>query len=133
MILVDSSVWIFAANRRRAEYWQLSNLIRKNEPLAYMKLIQIEVCQGAREQKQFEQLWDSFEGFDLIDIPDEVWEKAAWNYFRLRKNGLTVGTVDTLIATTAMAARAQIWSSDKHFHLMAPVLGFDLFDPPQKS
>lgn len=127
MILVDSSVWIAAARKENSEFLQLTHMIKTHADLCYAEPIRVEVSQGARTEHQFLRLWDSFLGFTRIEITSEVWHRTARNYFRLRTRGLTVGTMDVLIATLACENALQLWSCDQHFSMMAPLLGLDLF------
>lgn len=126
-VLVDSSVWIEAANPKGKTKSKLSKLINGSETICYTNPIQAEVCQGARSQREFEQLWDAFLGFQLLAVQPHHWELAAWNYFRCRKKGVTVSTVDCLIATIARDYRTPLWTLDKLFKKTQPVIGFDFY------
>ncbi len=125
-ILVDSSVWIAAANPRNKECLNLRRLILRNELLYVVKPIQVEVCQGARTEEEFHKLWDAFLGFEFLDVTDRLWGLSAFNYFKCRKKGITLSTVDCLIATLAKEHGVEHWSLDKCFKAMAPVIGLEL-------
>lgn len=125
-VLVDSSVWIDAAKPTSKNKRRLSELIHSEEIICYSNPIQAEVCQGARTQREFEKLWDAFLGFHPLEVKKSHWEQTAWNYFRCRKKGISVSTIDCLIATTAQSYRVPLWTLDKVFTKMQPVLGFDL-------
>ena len=125
-VLVDSSVWIAAAHSKNKECLQLKRLILSNELIYLVRPIQVEVCQGARSEEEFQMLWDSFLGFQFLEITDRHWGLSAWNYFKCRKKGITLSTVDCLIATLAKEYQAELWSLDKVFKQVQPVIAFQL-------
>jgi predicted nucleic acid-binding protein len=126
-VLIDSSVWIAAQNSKNAECLDLKRMIADNELIYTAKPIQIEVCQGARSEELFNRIWDSFLGFDFLEIEDRHWWVSARNYFRCRKAGLTVSTIDCLIATLAREYEVPLWTLDRHFDKIQKILGFELF------
>lgn len=127
-VLVDSSIWIAAANKKTKEFWQLSKLIRNNYPISICPMIRMEVCQGAKTQVQFDKLWESFLGFYNLPLSEHLWEASAWNYFQCRKKGITVGSNDCLIATLSLEHRMPLWSKDRDFQYMQKALPLDLAD-----
>lgn len=124
--LVDSSVWIAAASTKNKECQTLKEAILTNELIYIAKPIQIEVCQGARTEAEFNQLWDGFLGFEVLMIDDEIWKKTSWNYFKCRKKGVTLATMDCLVATLAIANEVELWTLDKIFSQISPILGLSL-------
>jgi predicted nucleic acid-binding protein len=128
-ILIDSSVWIAADQKRLPEHKRLRAMIEADELIVTCLPIQVEVCQGARTKAEFDYLWNAFLGFDRLEIRPEHWEASAWNYFRCRESGVTPSTVDCLIATLAHAYRVPLWTRDKSFRAMQPIVGCDLYMP----
>ena len=128
-VLIDSSVWIAAANSKNKECLQLKRLLQKNTSICVLKPIQAEVCQGARSEGEFHQLWEAFLGFEFLEIADKHWGLSAWNYFKCRKRGLTVSTLDCLIATVARENQIPLWSLDKVFQHIQPIIGAELYKP----
>lgn len=126
-ILVDSSVWIAASKHSNPECLQLKRLINKNVPICLIKPIQVEVCQGARSDELFHQIWESFLGFDFLEITDRHWGISAWNYFRCRRKGLTLNTLDCLIGSIAQDYKIQLWTLDKTLLKAAPIIGFESY------
>lgn len=126
-VLVDSSVWIAAANSRNRECSRLKQLILSNELLYITRPIQVEVCQGAKTEEEFHRLWDAMLGFDFLEITTKIWGTSAWNYFRLRKKGKTLATVDCLIGTLSSEYGVPLWTLDKPLRDAHAVIGFDLF------
>lgn len=113
-VLIDSSVWIAAARSESRECLRLKRLILDNQCNIYLiRAIQDEVAQGARSERLFRQVWESLLGFDYLEVTDQLWQKSAWNYFKCRKLGLTLGTLDCLIATVAATEEIPLWTLDK--------------------
>lgn len=128
-VLIDSSVWISAARPKNPECLSLKRLILSNELIYVARPIQSEVCQGARSEEEFHRLWDAFLGFQFLEISTKHWGTSAWNYFRLRKKGKTLATLDCLIGTLAAQYGVPLWTLDKELASCHSVLGFDLFKP----
>lgn len=126
-VLVDSSVWIAAASPKNSECLKLKRMIGVGESILVTRTIQVEVCQGARSEEEFHRLREGFLGFECLEIDDKHWGLAAWNYFSCRKKGLTVSTMDCLIATLAREFRMPLWTLDKAFARMKPIVGFELW------
>lgn len=129
-VLVDSSVWIAADKKKSAQYAHLKKIIDHNEiQLVICRVIQVEVCQGAKSQVEFALLWEAFLGFQCLEVSPDIWQESAWNYFRCRQKGLTFSTIDVLIGTLAQHFRLRLWTMDKAFRKMKEVIGFDLYEP----
>lgn len=127
-ILIDSSVWIAGQNPKNSECLHLKRMIAKDELIYTAKPIQIEVCQGAKTEELFHKLWEGFLGFEFLPIEDRHWGLSAWNYFKCRKKGLTVSTIDCLIATLSREYQVPLWTLDLHFEKIRPVIGFEFFE-----
>jgi predicted nucleic acid-binding protein len=127
-VLVDSSVWIAAASAKNKECLELKRMIKSNELIYTALPIQVEVCQGAKTEQEFYQLWEGFLGFQFLEISDAHWHLSGLNYFKIRKKGITLSTIDCLIATLAAFYRIKLWSLDKVFVKIQPHLGFDLVE-----
>ena len=126
-VLVDSSVWIAAANPKNPECIRLKRLILSNELIYVTRPIQVEVCQGAKTEQEFHQLWDALLGFEFLEISTKIWGISAWNFFRLRKKGKTLATLDCLIGTLSAEYGVPLWTLDKPLQKAHSVIGFDLF------
>ena len=126
-VLVDSSVWITAQNPVRKECLKLKRMILNEELIYIVRPIQVEVCQGARSEEEFHKLWDSFLGFEFLEVTDRIWGLSAWNYFKCRKKGVTLTTLDCLICTIAREYQVPLWTLDKVFKRAQPLVGFELF------
>lgn len=126
-MLVDSSVWISASKSGTPESKKLKALLLdQGVEILTSKIIQLEVSQGARTNEQFTVLWEGFENLRLLPIVDTHWKQSAINFFKCRKKGITISTIDCLIATLAQQYNVTLWSLDKVFKQVAPILGVEV-------
>ena len=132
MILVDSSVWIdfFSSSPGRAGA-ELRRMIADAEPFALSGIVVTEILQGlTRDVSQVEQflsLWEMLEprGFSTY--------REAASIFRLgRSKGISLTTVDTLIAAIALEQQATVFTLDKDFARIASLTSLKLY-PLQRS
>lgn len=128
-VLIDSSVWIAGSNPKNKECMILKRLIQSNELIYVTRFIQVEVTQGAKSEEEFHRLWDAFLGFDFLEITTKQWGMSAWNYFRLRKKGITLSTLDCLMGTLSTENGVPLWTLDSSLRNAHTVLGFDLYTP----
>lgn len=126
MILVDSSVWVdfFSSSPGRAG-GELRRMIDDSEPLALTGIVVTEVLQGlTRDAGRIERFlgeWDMLEpsGF-------ETYRTAAAIYRTARGKGISLTTIDTLIAAIALEHGASVFTLDHDFSRIAPITGLVL-------
>jgi predicted nucleic acid-binding protein len=130
LILVDSSVWIdfFSPLPGRAGQ-ELRRMIADAEPFAMAGIVVAEILQGlTRDVGQIERylsMWDILEpaGFSTYC------EAAA--IFRLaRSKGISLSTIDPLIAAIVMDHRAAVFTLDKDFSRIARLTHLPLHPLP---
>jgi len=130
LILVDSSVWIdfFGSSPGRAGA-ELRRMIADAEPFALTGLVVTEILQGlkrdvARVERYLLQ-WEMLEpsGF-------ETYREAASIFRLVRGKGLTLTTIDALIAAIALEHSASVFTLDKDFLPVTRITGLSLHLPP---
>ena len=127
MILVDSSVWIdsFKSHSGSAGV-ELRRMIEESEPLVLTGIIIAEVLQGltrdATRIEHFLAQWDLIEpkGF-------ETYRRATSVYREARAEGITISTIDTLIASIALDHRASVFTLDHDFIRIARLTKLKLY------
>ncbi len=130
MILVDSSVWIdFLRGRPTRQVETLDSLLG-NTTLAVGDLIKVEVLQGVRGSREFNQVRKMLDAFTRIDLAgQEIAVQAAKNFRTLRDLGVTVRkTIDTIIATRCIESGYSLLHSDHDFEPFATHLGLKVVD-----
>lgn len=127
MILVDSSVWIdsFKSHSGPAGV-ELRRMIEESEPFVLTGIVIAEVLQGltrdAAHIERFLAQWDLIEpkGF-------ETYRRAASVYREARAEGITLSTIDTLIASIALDHRASVFTLDQDFTRLARLTKLKLY------
>jgi len=127
LILVDSSVWIdfFSSAPGRAG-GELRRMIEENEPIALTGVVVAEVLQGLTRDagaiEEFLGQWDMLEprGF-------ATYRAAAAIYRTARGKGISLTTIDTLIAAIALERRAALFTLDRDFTKIALIAGLTLY------
>ena len=127
MILVDSSVWVdfFRSSPGRAG-GELRRMIEESEPFALTGVVVAEVLQGlTRDSSRIERFlaqWDMLEprGF-------ETYRTAAAIYRAARGKGISLTTINTLIAAIALEHRAAVFTLDQDFSRIALITRLVLY------
>jgi predicted nucleic acid-binding protein len=128
VIVVDSSVWIdFFHGVSTPEVERLDGLLGVT-PLAIGDLVLVEVMQGFRTDQDVSTARQLFRSLALLPMlgGSNAW-KAAENYRRLRRKGITVRkTIDGIIATACIEANLPLLFSDRDFQPYVEHLGLEL-------
>lgn len=115
MILVDSSVWISAWKGQDHDLIsKLSSLIEVEE-ITINSLIRMELLQGAIDLKHQKELKTLLDPIAVQRLSDEFWDAAPIFALQQRQKGITLTTVDCLIAYHSKILGAPLWSLDKVF------------------
>ncbi len=127
MILVDSSVWIdFLSSSPGTAGAELRRLIEEAEPVALAGVIVTEVLQGLTQDasviERFLGMWEMLEprGFS-------TYREAAAIFRMARAKGISLTTVDSLIAAIAFEHRATVFTVDKDFSRIARISALSLY------
>jgi predicted nucleic acid-binding protein len=130
LILVDTSVWIdfFSSSPGHAGS-ELRRMIEDVEPFALTGVVVTEVLQGLTRDvsriDSFLSMWDLLEprGFSTYREASAISRLA-------RSKGITLTTIDSLIAATALEHRASLFSLDKDFSRIARITALQLHPLP---
>ena len=119
LILVDSSVWIdFFSSRPGPAGAELRRMITADEPFALTGIVVTEILQGlVRDVAQiahYLSLWDIIEPGGL-----STYREAAAIFRQARSRGVSVTTIDALIAAVALEHGATVFTLDKDFSRIA--------------
>ena len=127
MILVDSSVWIdfFSSSPGRAGR-ELRRMIEESEPIALTGVVVAEVLQGlTRDAGAIEEFLGQFDVLEPRGF--ETYRAAAAIYRAARGKGVSLTTIDTLIAATALEHHASLFTLDRDFTRIALIAGLTLY------
>ncbi len=133
MILVDTSVWIdfFSPTPGRAGE-ELRRMIEEAEPFVLTGVVVAEILQGLRRDvhrvERYLSQWEMIEpdGFSTC-------REAAAISRAARSKGISLTTIDTLIAAIAMEHRASLFTLDKDFSRIARIAPLHLYSLPESA
>ncbi len=119
-ILVDTSVWI--ASFKKDGDLQLKQFLKNTittDMAVTCPIIILELVQGCKTPKEKDTLLRRFESLENLSITSQLWNKAYDIAFLLRRKGLTIPTVDLIIASVAIENDCILFHKDVHFELIA--------------
>ncbi|MBI3950563.1 MAG: PIN domain nuclease [Acidobacteria bacterium] len=120
VFLIDTSAWILVLRRDAPEKVKaLVDQLLARDLAATTDVIFLELLAGSKTEKEFEELKQDLEAVLHFPIIQEFWIKAARLYFALRRKGITVPTIDVLIATIAIENGAGVVHADQHFDMLS--------------
>src|SRR4030067_827830 len=121
MILIDTSAWI--ASFKKTGNNKLKEFMRQVivAGLAVTSpVIILELLQGCRSVGERDALKIKLESLDISSITLSVWEQAYELGFSLRRKGLTIPTVDLIIAALAIENKSLLLHHDEHYEMIVP-------------
>ena len=124
MILADSCIIIDYLRNPTPE---AKKIFSRNE-IATCGVVKAEILRGASSSSQFTKLEKALECFENIPFEERYWTDLAQMLNNLKTQGITVPFQDAMIALLAIKSGALLWTSDKHFQMIASALpGLKLF------
>jgi predicted nucleic acid-binding protein len=124
LVLIDSSVWIdyyqpgISENLKSA----VRELIEADEA-AINGIIAVEVLQGTANDTGYQKVLRDMTNLKELVLDWNVFKRAAQLGFDLRRQGISIPTIDTLIAATALDNKVPLWHQDNHYELIAEKTG----------
>ena len=128
MIVVDSSVWIGqlrGAGTRAVD--SLNRMMEEADEIIVGDIVLVEVLRGARDDAHAEWIERRLRKFTVERmLDDRIAVRVAANYRRLRNLGVTVPTIDLIIATFCVEHGHSLLHDDRDFDEMAVHIGLDV-------
>ena len=126
MILIDTSVIVDVLRgnyNEKVKLWE--EIAESNTRLGISIYTYIEILQGAKSEKEYEQLDEYLSSLEIYYFPNRIesYKSAAKIYFDLRRKGKTIrSTIDILIAATAIYNELYLLHNDRDFDIIAEVI-----------
>jgi predicted nucleic acid-binding protein len=131
LVLVDTSVWVDALRDPNSPAGAgVSDLLSGSAGVVTAGLVIQEVMQGLRVPSQIARVSTLLCGLPCLRVGRDTHLKAATLYRKLRGRGLTIPTVDVLLAVAAIEHGVRLWSNDTHFALIAQAARLRLYGAP---
>jgi predicted nucleic acid-binding protein len=114
VILIDTSAWIEFFRGRKPFADRVDQALEGDEA-AICGPIQTELRRGLRSKAERAQVLLHLGGCRTLSQPVNLWEEAGELGFLLGRRGLTVKTLDLLIASYALAHGVSLLTTDQDF------------------
>ena len=127
LFLIDTSVWILALRKKFDP--KIKSYVEKllnEDKIVINPIIKIELLSGTKTQKEFSKLKMRLDALPEIMLDQEIWEETQKVAFELKKNGLSLPLVDTIIFTSAKSLDCTLVHMDRHFDLANKVIKMKL-------
>ena len=117
MILVDTSAWIDFFRGRDPLAGAVDRLLESNE-VALCGPVITELRRGLRSPAERSRVNPLFGGCDVLSDPPDLWAEAGDLGYALGRRGITVKTIDLLVATYALSHSVAVLTTDSDFRHM---------------
>lgn len=122
MILVDTSVWIEVLRDKSGKIAKAFQKRINSESYVLSRFNQLELLQGAKNEKEWELLADYLATQYYLEASDITWQQAGRIYFELRRKGTTINSpIDCCIAQVALEYGALLLHRDKDFEKISRI------------
>jgi len=122
MILVDTSVWIEIFRDKTGNIVNAFQKIIGAKNYVLSRFNQLELLQGARDQREWELLEDYLSTQYYLEASQDTWPEAARIYFELRRKGFTINSpIDCCIAQISLEHGAFLLHRDQDFEKISRI------------
>jgi len=136
-LIVDTSVWSLFLRRKNIDknnpfVLQLRQHIERQDCIHLVGIILQELLDGIKLPKHFDLLLDYFDSFPLVELVRDDFIEAARLKNKCRSKGIQAGSIDFLIAATAINRNYPLLTADKDFQYIAKHSKIMLINPSIK-
>jgi predicted nucleic acid-binding protein len=137
MIVVDTSVLSLAFRRRSRPNGEMPNVVQLLKKLTQDKnrivipgIVLQELLSGIKEPIQIERILNVLDGYPILLATQEMHIEAANISTACRKNGISAGTVDCLIAAQCIMNNGILMTLDLDFKRISSQCALRLYPVP---
>jgi len=119
LLLIDTSAWIVSFKAKANP--EILSYIKSKIAIAFVAtspIIILELLQGCRTEKEKDELHAELSSLQILDLNDRVWDRAYDMGFGLKRKGITVPTVDLIIAALAIEYQCKLLHFNRHFKMI---------------
>jgi len=132
MIVVDTSVWVAALQRRGGPEAGVLEALLDADEVALPVPVRIELLSGASRADR-PRLRRALSSLPLVYPSDETWQTIDEWIERAAARGQRFGLGDLLIGALATEVGALVWSLDANFSRMERAGLLEVYEPPTSS
>jgi predicted nucleic acid-binding protein len=118
-LIIDTSVWSEALRRKKNTVNSSETIVRKiienDDEIVLLGFILQEILTGISNEKLFSEIKDILDDFQYLDITKNDYIYASELSNKCRSKGIIAGSIDFLIASTAIRNELQLVTFDKDF------------------
>lgn len=119
MIVVDTSVLVDRGRGHPAARDAITTALRRGDTLAASVLTKVELLRNVRSHER-RLLRDLFDVLTMVPVTDEIAQRAGALARQYRDSHQGIDVTDFVIAATAEAEQAELWTRNlKHFPMFA--------------
>lgn len=118
-VLIDTSIWIEYFNLAPGQVFMEVTRLLREERAAFSGMIALELIRGAKTTKELKTLENLFHSIARFDEQPSSHIQAGHLGYKLSRKGITMGTVDLLIAQVAIDHALSLYTQDHHFRSIA--------------
>ncbi len=119
MIIIDSSVWLFALKKDFNPFIKEKvETILAESDVAINGIIALELLGGTRSEREYKRLKGMLDGLYYIEAIRSLWDFSSKLAYKLRRKGVTIPYTDIFIAASALKEKAVLLHADYHFDLV---------------
>ena len=126
-VLVDTSVWIDYFQAPRSHVVEPVTRLLEERRAVTTGIVALELIQGAKSDKELSVVEDLLKAIARIDERETTHVEAGRLGYRLRRKGLTFGTVDLLISQLAIEHGLSLYTQDRHVQAIAKASPLKLY------
>lgn len=127
LYLIDTSVWILALRKKFDP--KIKSYVEKllgEDRIVINPIIKIELLSGTKTKKEFSKLKMRLDALPEIAMDQNIWEETQHVAFELRKKGLGLPLIDTIIFTCAKSLGCTLVHRDGHFDIAGKIIKIKL-------
>jgi hypothetical protein len=128
-LLVDTSAWIVSFRKSGHEQMK-KTLLEALDTLsvATTDIVILELLQGCRNRNEYDAMHARLTALETIPINEAVWDLSYTTGYDLRREGITVPTLDIIIAAAAKIHDCSLLHHDRHFRTISKHLHINAVD-----
>lgn len=116
MVIVDTSIWISLYRKRSAAIGQMIWMLTTRNDAAVTGQVCVEFLGGFRDHAARAAYSEWFRAYPFVETPRAAYDLAA----DLLAAHPRLGAGDAIIAATAIASGAALWTLDRDFEALRP-------------
>ena len=126
MVIADTSIWIEFFNRPESKEKRSMDFLIDENQLVFAGPVLMELLQGCRTSRDADIVLNHVSALPFLETIFSTWQRTGEISAGLRRKGITLPTIDLIIAALAMEHDAEVFTVDPHFR---KIPGLKLYKP----